>query len=132
MSKYNRGIKVYVGYVSSGTTSYIEIETLSYQPQWEQVVESFEKYDYSTVSIMKGNKFSATVTTGLMTKANMTTLRNALLANTFSFKCPEFPSGTTVRVSSISFPTAADNYGTEYYQVSFSVAAVALTNSGGL
>lgn len=132
MSKYNRGITVSVGYIQSGTQRYIDIVTESYQPHWQTVTESFEKYDYSTVSIFKGNKFSASVTTGLLTKSEMVALRNALLVNNFTFKCPEFTSGVSVQTSSISFPTAADNYGTEYYQMSFDVAAVALTNSGGL
>lgn len=124
MSKYNRGITVSVGD--------IDIETLSYQPQWEQVTERFEEYDYSTYTILKGNKFSASVVTGLMTKAQMTALRNALLVRQFTFKCPEFTEGILVNVGAISFPTAANNYGTEYYQMSFSVAAVSLLNSGSL
>lgn len=125
MSKYNRGIQVSVGT--------IDLVTERYEPQWQTVTESFEKYDYSTVSIFKGNKFSANVTTGLLTKAQMVALRDALLVNSFTFKCPEFTSGITVQTNSISYPTAADNYGTEWYQMSFNVAAVSLTgNSGSL
>lgn len=124
MSKYNRGITVTVGT--------IPVDTERYEPHWQTVTETFEKYDYSMVSIFKGNQFSANITTGLLTKAQMIALRDALLVNSFTFKCPEFTDGITVQTSSISFPTAADNYGTEYYQMSFSLAAVALTNSGGL
>lgn len=125
MSKYNRGITVTVGTIS--------IVTESYQPQWQTVTESFEKYDYSTVSIFKGNKYTASVTTGLLTHSEMIALRNALLVNSFTFKAPDLPTaGLTVQTTNISNPTAADLYGTEYYQMSFSIAAVALTNSGGL
>lgn len=125
MSKYNRGTTVTVGT--------IPIVTERYEPSWQTVTETFEKYDYSTVSVFKGNKFSASITTGLMTKSEMQTLRDALLVNSFTFKAPDLPSdGIAVQTSSISYPTAADLYGTQYYQMSFSIAAIALTNSGGL
>ena len=125
MSKYNRGMSVTVGS--------IPIVTERYEPQWQPVTETFEKYDYSTVSIFKGNKYTASVTTGLLTQSEMIALRNALLVNSFTFKAPDLPTeGIAAQTTSISNPTAADLYGAKYYQMSFSIAAVALTNSGGL
>ena len=135
MSKYNRGIVVTVE-VESGTD--IVLETISYQPSWETVTESFEKQDFSTYSIYKGARFSATVTTGLLNKTDADILRAALLKHQFEFACPEFPSGTDVILTSLSYPTAADlepssiYAGQEWYQITFSVQAVSLMYGDGV
>ncbi len=130
--KYNRGISVTIRYEDLGTSHDITIETLSYQPQFDVISESFEKYDMSTVSIYKGDRFSVNIETGLMNASDMQALRFALLHNEFTLICPEYPSGTTVSLKSISFPTACDNYGTKWYRINFAVVAVALWNGNGL
>lgn len=133
MSKYNRGIEITIRYEDSGTTHDIEIETLSYQPHFEPVSESFENYDYSTCTLYKGDRFSCSIETGLMNEADMQALRFALLHNEFVMICPEYPTtGAAVRLTSISFPTAADNYGTKWYRISFAVVAVAMWNGNSL
>ena len=135
MSKYNRGIVVKVG-VTGGTA--ITLETLNYQPSWETITETFEKQDFSTYSIYKGARFSATVTTGLLNKTNADTLRAALLKHQFEFTCPEFPNGTDVILTSLSYPTAADlepssiYAGQEWYQITFAVQAVSLMYGDGV
>ena len=135
MSKYNRGIIVTVE-VTNGTD--IEIETLKYDPTWETLTESFEKQDFSIYSIYKGARFSATVTTGLLSKYDAEALRTALLKYHFKFTCPEFPNGTDVVLTSLSFPTAADldpsnlYVGQEWYQITFAVQAVSLMYGDGV
>lgn len=145
-SRYNGGITLTIGYTTtvSGQTVLhtVDIPTVtSYEPSWEMLTETFEKHDYSTCVIPKGSRFSASITTGIMTLTAMEQLRSVLINNTtFTLYCPEFPMDSTttpvsggreVYVTSLSQPLEVANYGGKYYRLSFAVAAVALVNGGG-
>lgn len=145
-SRYNGGISLAIGYTTtvSGQSTYVvkEIPSVtSYEPSWDMLTETFEKHDYSTCVIPKGSRFTANITTGIMTLTAMEELRTVLINNTtFTLYCPEFPmSGTApavtggreVYVTSLSQPLEVANYGGKYYRLSFAVAAVALVNGGG-
>ena len=111
----------------------IPISTVtSYQPAWETVSESFEQNDYSTYTVYMGDRFSASISTGILRHEDMQALRNALLAHEFTLMCPEFPDGILVRLTSLSQPLEVANYGRRFYRLTFAVAAVALLNGGSL
>lgn len=135
LSQHNGGITLAV---SRDNTTALTISTVtSYQPSWETVSESFEQSDCSTYTIYKGDRYTASVTTGIMTLLEMETLRSALLQHEFTFYCPEFPAaqnsgGIFVRLTSLSQPLEVANYGRKYYRLSFAVAAVAVINGGSL
>ena len=132
-TQYNRGIEITIRYEDGGTSHDIALETTRYEPHFEPVSESFENYDYSTCTLYKGDRFSCNIETGLLTEAQMQALRFALLHNEFVMICPEYPTtGADVRLTSISFPIAADNYGTKWYRINFAVVAVAMWNGNSL
>jgi hypothetical protein len=134
---YNGGITLAI---SRTNTTALTISTVtSYQPSWETVSESFEQNDPSlgTYTLYRGDRFTASVTTGILTLSEMETLRSALLQHEFTLYCPEFPAtqsggGIFVRLTSLSQPLEVANYGRKYYRMSFAVAAVALINGGSL
>ena len=131
MSKrYNGGISLTIG---SGTTA-LSIDTISaYNVDWQRETETVQKYDYSTYTVVKGDRFTARVETGYMSDTDMATLRNKLLgSSTFLFTCPEYPSGVDVTLTSLSQPLQSANIYGKYYRVAFSVAAVGLVNGGSL
>ena len=128
--QYNGGISLSV--IPEGGTA-VQIPTVtSYQPAWETQSESFETWDYTTHTSYKGDRFSVSVTTGIMPQADMTALRAALLHHEFTLVCPEFPSGLPVRLTSLSQPLEVANFGRKFYRISFAVASVALLNGSGL
>lgn len=132
-TSYNGGITLAIQYTQSGETVTVSIPTVtSYQPQWETLSESFEQHDFSTYTIYNGDRFSVSVTTGIMTLSEMQDLRAALLRHEFTLICPEFPSGVAVRLTSLSQPLEVANYGRKYYRLNFAVAAVAVVNGSGL
>lgn len=130
MSKrHNGGITLTIG---SGTSA-VTIDVISsYDVQWVSEDETFEQWDYSTNTIHKGDRFTATIGTGYMTASDMATLRSALLAHTFLFTCPEYPSGVQVNLTSLSQPLQSANFYGTYYSMQFSVAAVGLVNGSSL
>lgn len=138
MSKtYNGGIKLELVSTTSATIDTIQNYDVSYQTE----SESFQQYDYSTYTIYKGDRYTANITTGVMSLSDMTALRNFLLTKKeFTMYCPEYPKiingqtvtgGISVRLTSLSQPLEVANYGRIYYRLSFSVAAVGLINNGG-
>ena len=130
---YNGGITLAIQYSSGGETVTANISTVTqYQPQWETLSETFEKYDHSTYTVYNGDRFSASVQTGALTLAEMQALRDVLLLHEFTLICPEFPNGVAVRLTSLSQPLEVANYGRKYYRLSFAVAAVAVVNGSGL
>ena len=98
----------------------------SYDPEWQWEDETFENYDYSTVTLSKGRRFSCTLTTGLLDSTDLAGLRAVLIHRKLTFICPDYPSGITVYVQSVSQPMAASNiYGT-YSRITMTLAAVSV------
>lgn len=142
MSKtYNGGIKLKFSKTVNNSTVTKTIDTVqNYGVSWETESESFEKYDFSICTIYKGDRFTASITTGATDETELSQLRYFLLhtaGREFTMYCPEFPEtqnggGIDVRLTSLSQPLEAANYGRKFYRLSFSVAAVGLQNGGGL
>lgn len=134
---YNGGIALEL---VKGTAD-VQIQTVqSYDVSYTTESESFQTWDHSTYTLYKGDRFTANITTGVMTLSDMSALRNFLLTKKeFTMYCPEYPKvegqtatgGISVRLVSISQPLEVANYGRTYYRLSFSVAAVGLINNGG-
>lgn len=98
----------------------------SYAPEWQWEDETFENYDFSTVTLSKGRRFSCTLTTGLLDSTDLAGLRAVLIHRKLTFICPDYPSGITVYVQSVSQPMAASNiYGT-YSRITITLAAVSV------
>ena len=139
-SRYNGGISLAIAPLT-GTWTYgtdtvtsVDIPTVtSYEPSLETVSESFETADYTTYTTYVGDRFSANITTGVLTFDQMKYIRWALMHHEFKLGCPEYPTdqgGINVRLTSLSQPLEVANYGGKYYRLNFAVAAVALVNGG--
>lgn len=119
----NGGISITLG-------TYVLQQISQYSPSWTyEEKETFENWDFSEVAIPKGRRFKLNVTANNLNPERKAALMNALFERQFNLICPDYTG--IVRVTSVSLPIKkATRFGT-WYDVSFSVAAVALVSSGG-
>lgn len=122
--------EIYNGGISLGIGDYTLKVISSYEPKWVFETEGeFENWDFSTVEIVKGKRFSASVSTGVLPEAEANKLLTVLKKRTFTFKSPEFEG--TVRVSDIPKKYNSANVYGVFCSVSFTVAAVSLEGTSG-
>lgn len=122
---YNGGISLKIG---DFTLKHVG----SYEPKWTHEFDSgnsFENYNFEKITVYKGRRFSANVTTTPIPKAEADALMQVLYSHRFNFECPEFTG--LVEIESGTKPyVSANRYGT-YCTVSFSAAAVSLSGGSG-
>lgn len=107
------------------------LETINgYSPSWtDEETEAFENWDFSTVTVYKGQRFSASVTANNLSADDKAALITALSPRIIDAEFPDF-SGK-VKISGVSAVLTQGNFYGERYTVTFSAAAVDLTPIGG-
>ena len=125
---YNGGISVSLSTTNaSQETVTVDLDTITeYSPSWEYEVESFEAWDFSTVEIPKGRRFSLSITTGALDLTDLNTVKSALINRTVTVTCPEYPLGILMAVSNVSQPLRSSNFFGDYYSISFSLTALSM------
>ena len=108
-----------------------ELKQISdYSPSWGfENGDSFENWDFSTISIDIGRRFRLSVTARNLTIEKKDELLNVLYKRDISLECLDYKGA--VRVTSLGLPVTSCNFFGTFYNVNFSVAAVGLTGSGG-
>ncbi len=121
----NGGIAVKIG-------SYTLDLISSFSPSWEDEVQrEFENWDFSTVTVYKGKRWTASITSGTLDTVEKDKLLSALSPRVVDFSSPDF-SGP-VRIENVSAELSSANFMGHYWVVSFTAAAVELSPvSGGL
>lgn len=132
MKDYNGGSTFSVSYTQGQTTTSFTMDTVtSYDPKWTWENEDFEAWDFRTVPVTKGCRFSCDITTGLLDSTDLASLKAVLARRSIQLVCPDYPNGIDVYVQSISQPMVVSNiYGT-FSRITISLAAVA-PDSGSL
>lgn len=123
---------LYNGGISLGIGDFCLKHIGSYEPKWTHEFDSgnsFENFDFETVSAYKGRRFSASITTTAIPKAEADELMKALYSHRFQFTSPEFSGLVEIQGGSKPY-VSSTRYGT-FCTVSFSVAAVSLVGTGG-
>lgn len=100
-----------------------------YSPSYDYEKETFQMYDGSICEKLKGIRYRANITTGIMDAEEINTLRAVISGHRINLTAPDF-SGA-VFVQSASKPLEVANDGRKYYRMSFAVAAVELTGGSG-
>lgn len=118
---YNGGITLNIG-------DYTLKKISSYDFSFELITDSFETYDYNLVTVPKGQRFKASVSTQLY-PAEALKLKNALFAREFHFVSPDF-SGM-VQLTAFNETLTGANFTGRTYNISFAVSAVAVTGGSG-
>jgi len=108
-----------------------ELKQISdYSPSWDfEEGDSFENWDFTTIHHDKGRRFMLSVTAKNLTIAKKDELLKVLYKRDINLECLDYIGA--VRVTSLGLPVTSCNFFGTFYNVSFSVAAVGLTGSGG-
>lgn len=106
---------------------FVDLDTISaYAPSWENEAETFEGYDFSTVEVSKGRRFSLNITTGALSMTELNTIKTALITRQVTVKCPEYPSGKLMAVTSVNQEQASASLYGKYYRLSMSMTAISV------
>lgn len=104
----------------------------AYSTAWtKEEAASFENWDFSDVTLYKGQRFSVSVTANNLTPEEKDGLISALSSRTVSLVCPDY-SGT-VKITGLNTKLSHANFYGKWYDVSFTAAAIELDelDSGG-
>lgn len=121
---------IYNGGITLGIGNYTLKCISAYVPNWSHEIETnFENWNFSTVEQSKGRRFSADITTGILSDEEITKLLKVLFGRTFTFTSPEYTGTVSVTKAPKTYNSA--NTAGIYCTCSFSVAAVSLDGTSG-
>ncbi len=120
-------------YLNNGGTSVklgdYELKVItSYEVKFTPESESFTNWNYETVDIYKGERFSATITT-IADSTEKTELISVLNTHAFKLTSPDY-TGNVV-VSSVTAPIKSSNFAGTYYKITFKLTATTLIGGSG-
>lgn len=120
--KFNGGITLKIG-------EYTLKRLSQYKPSYDYEKDSFPMYNGTVCEKLKGIRYRASVTTGIMDDKEINELKTALSGHKVHFTAPDFDGD--VYIQSVGKPLEVANDGRKYYRMTFAVSAVALTGGSG-